>query len=84
VHDRAEPDEEERSLCGQLYRRALELIRGEFESRTWQMFRRSVIDGLPSAGVAAELAAAPAAVRQARSRVLRRLREELAELDLPT
>lgn len=78
----AEPDDEERALCGQLYRRALEFIRGEFEARTWQMFWRSVIDGLPTAAAAAELGTSPAAVRQARSRVLRRLREEAAELDL--
>ena len=62
-----EPDEEENNLCGQLYRRALEFIRGEFEARTWQMFWRSVIDGLATATVAAELSASSASVRQARS-----------------
>jgi RNA polymerase sigma-70 factor (ECF subfamily) len=77
-----EPDEDERTLCGRLYRRALEFIRGEFEARTWQMFWRSVIDGLPTAVVAAELGTSAAGVRQARSRVLRRLREEAAELNL--
>ncbi len=77
-----EPDDEERALCGQFYRRALEFIRGEFEERTWQMFWRSVIDGVPSAQVAAELGTNPASVRQARSRVLRRFREEAAELNL--
>jgi RNA polymerase sigma-70 factor, ECF subfamily len=77
-----EPDEEERTLCGRLYRRALEFIRGEFEARTWQMFWRSVIDNLSTAAVAAELGTSPAAVRQARSRILRRLREEAAELNL--
>jgi RNA polymerase sigma-70 factor (ECF subfamily) len=80
--DTDEPDEEERALCGQLYRRALEFIRGEFEPRTWQMFWRGVVDGLPTAAVAAELGVSRAAVRQARSRVLRRLREEAAELNL--
>jgi RNA polymerase sigma-70 factor (ECF subfamily) len=78
----AEPDDEERALHGQLYRQALEFIRGEFEPRTWQMFWRSVIDGMPTATVAAELATSSAAVRQARSRVLRRLREEAAELNV--
>jgi RNA polymerase sigma-70 factor (ECF subfamily) len=77
-----EPDEEERALCGQLYRRALEMIRGEFEPRTWQMFWRGVVDGLPTAAVAAELATSAAAVRQARSRILRRLREEAGGLSL--
>lgn len=78
----AEPDNEDRALCSQLYRRALEFIQGEFEARSWQMFWRSVVDSLPTAAVAAELGTSPAAVRQARSRVLRRLREEAAELDL--
>lgn len=77
-----EPDEEERTICGQLYRRALEFIRNEFETRTWQMFWRSVVDSLPTAAVAAEAGTTVAAVRQARSRVLRRLREEAAELNL--
>jgi RNA polymerase sigma-70 factor (ECF subfamily) len=78
----AGPDEEEQALGGQLYRRALEFIRGEFEPRTWQMFWRNVIDGLTTAVVAGELGVSPGAVRQARSRVLRRLREEAAELNL--
>jgi RNA polymerase sigma-70 factor (ECF subfamily) len=77
-----EPDEEERALCGQLYRRALEFIQGEFEGRTWQMFWRSVIENVSTAAVAAELGVSAAAVRQARSRVLRRLREEAAELNI--
>ena len=77
-----EADDEERTLLSQLYRRALEFIRGEFEARTWQMFWRSVIDSLSTAAVAAELGTTAAAVRQARSRVLRRLRAEAAELNL--
>jgi RNA polymerase sigma-70 factor, ECF subfamily len=76
------PDQEERILYGELYRRALEFIRGEFEPRTWQMFWRSVVDALPTSVVAAELTVSDASVRQARSRVLRRLRQEAAELDL--
>jgi RNA polymerase sigma-70 factor (ECF subfamily) len=75
-------DAEANALCGQIYRRALEFIRAEFESRTWQMFWRSVVDGLPTATVGAELGVSASAVRQARSRILRRLREELAELNL--
>jgi RNA polymerase sigma-70 factor (ECF subfamily) len=77
-----DPDEEERTLTGQLYRRVLEFINGEFEPRTWRMFWRSVVDGLPTVAVAAELSVTAGAVRQARSRVLRRLREEAAELNL--
>jgi RNA polymerase sigma-70 factor (ECF subfamily) len=63
-----------------LLHRALELIRPEFEERTWQAFWRLTVDGRPAADVGAELAMLPNAVHQARFRVLRRLREEMAEL----
>ncbi len=77
-----ETDAEEEQLAGQLYQRALELIRGEFEARTWQTFWRSVVEGVPTAVVATEQGVSPAAVRQARTRILRRLREEVGELDI--
>ena len=63
-----------------LLRRALELIRGEFEERTWQAFWRTAIDGRPPAEAAADLAMTPGAVRVAKCRVLHRLREELGDL----
>ena len=53
------------------------LVRAEFEERTWQLFSRSVIDGQSTAQVAAEFGVSPGAVRQARYRVLKRLRDEL-------
>jgi hypothetical protein len=34
----AEPDEEERAQLGDVHRRALELVRGELEPRSWQSF----------------------------------------------
>jgi RNA polymerase sigma-70 factor, ECF subfamily len=80
----AAPDEEERRLEGDLYRRALEFIRGEFEPRTWELFWRSVIDGVSTGAIAAERGVSAANVRQARSRILRRIREELAGLSLET
>jgi RNA polymerase sigma-70 factor (ECF subfamily) len=75
----AEPpdDEAEVSL---VYRRAVELVRGEFEQRTWDIFWRTVIEGLSPAAVAEELHTTPAAVRQAKSRVLRRLKQEMGEV----
>jgi RNA polymerase sigma-70 factor, ECF subfamily len=65
---------------GGLFRRALELVRGEFEERTWQAFWRTTVEGQATALVAAELGMTPVAVRVARSRVLARLREEAGEL----
>jgi RNA polymerase sigma-70 factor, ECF subfamily len=55
----------------------LELVRAEFESPTWEAFRRVVIERQPSASVAVDLGMTVAAVYQAKSRVLRRLRQEL-------
>ena len=60
--------------------RALELVRSQFEERTWQMFWRTFVDGRSPVDVAAELGVTPAAVRKAKSRVLHRLKEEFAEL----
>jgi RNA polymerase sigma-70 factor (ECF subfamily) len=55
----------------------LEMVRAEFENRTWDAFRRVAIEGQPSARVATDLGMSIEAVYQAKSRVLRRLRQEL-------
>jgi RNA polymerase sigma factor (sigma-70 family) len=57
-------------------RQLLEVLRPEFEGKTWDMFRRFVLDGVPAAQVAAELGTTPNAVFIAKSRVLARLRQE--------
>ena len=63
-----------------LYQRALGLVKGEFEAKTWQMFWTTTVEGRSPAAVAAELGVSSAAVRQAKSRVLRRLKEEAGDL----
>ena len=63
-----------------LYQRALELVRCEFEERTWQMFWQTVIDGRSPVDIAPELGVTAATVRKAKSRVLRRLKEEVGDL----
>ncbi len=60
-----------------LVHRALALIQVEFEERTWQAFWRSAVDGHAAADIARELGMTPRAVRQAKYRVLKRLRAEL-------
>lgn len=65
--------------AGELYQRALDLIRGEFEERSWIAFCRVVLDGDRPADVAADLGISANAVYIARSRILRRLREELGD-----
>src|SRR5262249_46655087 len=66
------------------YQRGVQLIRGEFEERTWEAFWRMAVDGRTAGGGAAELGMTPGAVYVAKSRVLRRLREEFAGLLDPT
>jgi RNA polymerase sigma-70 factor (ECF subfamily) len=76
----SEDDPEEEGLVGQQVRRALETIRPEFEERTWQAFRMVQLEGQDGPAVAAALGMTPGAVRKAKFRVLRRLREELEGL----
>ena len=82
VPDDAEPDSEAgaEGETGDLYRRALELIRSEFEERTWRAFLMVTVEARLPADVAAELGATPGAVYIAKSRVLKRLREEFKDL----
>ncbi|MCY2987638.1 MAG: sigma-70 family RNA polymerase sigma factor [Planctomycetota bacterium] len=61
--------------------RALELIRSQFEPRTWEAFWRVTVEGHTTADVAQDQGITPSAVRLAKSRVLRRLREELGDLE---
>lgn len=63
-----------------LFQQGLELIRAEFEDRTWQAFWRTAVDDVSPNEVAVELKMSPGSVRVAKCRVLRRLREEFGEL----
>lgn len=83
----AEPVEEEDSdqfwqaqEANLLYRRALELIRQDFEERTWQAFLRVATEDQSPTEVAAALGMTVNAVYLAKGRVLARLREEFADL----
>ncbi len=81
--DAPEPwdDDEERSVTEQgIVARALELIRTEFEPTTWQAFWIATTEDKTAAEVAALLGLTKHAVHQAKYRVLRRLREEMAGL----
>lgn len=59
--------------------RVVESIRRDFEPQTWQAFWRSVLEGHEAAEIAGDLNMTTNAVRQARFRVLTRLRETLGE-----
>lgn len=62
-------------------KRSIQWVRAESEERTWQAFWRVMADGQRPAGVAQELDMSPAAVYQAKARILRRLRQHLSELE---
>jgi RNA polymerase sigma-70 factor (ECF subfamily) len=70
------PHSELKSLFG----RALEMLRSGFELQTWDAFWQVTVEGRPTAEVARALNLSPASVRQAKCRVLRRIREELGDL----
>jgi RNA polymerase sigma-70 factor (ECF subfamily) len=61
-----------------LVHRAVQLIRQDFQPQTWQAFWRVVVEEQAVSDVAQDLGITPAAVRQAKYRVLCRLQEELA------
>lgn len=58
----------------------LELVKNDFEERTWQAFERLVFECQEPAAVAAELKLSVPAVYAAKSRVLKRLRQEAGGL----
>ena len=70
----------EDGLDAWLSRRGLELVRAEFENRTWEAFWRTAVEGHAPAHVAEDLGMSVQAVYKAKSRVLRRLRQELGGL----
>ncbi len=78
------PDEsdelEEREYRLYVVGRALRLMSGDFEPTTWRACWETVVVGRPAADVAAELGITVNAVYLAKSRVIGRLRRDLAGL----
>lgn len=64
----------------QVVRRALELMQTDFETNTWRACWETTVNDRPAREVAIELGMNEAAVYVAKSRVLRRLREEFSPL----
>jgi RNA polymerase sigma-70 factor (ECF subfamily) len=60
--------------------RALNIVRDDFSDTTWQAFWRVTVETHTAAEVAADLSISVNAVRKAKARVLRRLREEFGDL----
>jgi len=79
------PDELDSTICYQsiespLAKRTMELVRAEFEEVTWQAFWMTTIESQSPAIVAQRLNLSLASVYQARTRVLRKLRQRIREL----
>lgn len=76
----SEPPADDPSIEEELVRRAAEAVRCDFAAHTWQAFWRGVVEGQDAAQIAADLGMTPNAVRQAKFRVLARLKETLGEI----
>ncbi|QDT01673.1 RNA polymerase sigma factor CnrH [Rubripirellula lacrimiformis] len=75
----------ESTVCPQsseaaLVHQVVAMVECEFEPKTWQAFLQTTIQQQPASQVAATLVMSVAAVYQAKSRVLRRIRTRLQEL----
>lgn len=56
--------------------RTLETLKVDFQPATWQAFWLSTIEDVPAVEIAERLGMSPTAVRQAKFRILKRLRDE--------
>lgn len=65
-------------------KQALELIRPEFQQQTWSAFWRLTVEGHRASEIAADLGMTPNNVRQAKFRVLQRLKAEFGEIFPPS
>jgi len=64
-----------------LFRRASEEIRREFHDSTWQAFWMTAVEGVSIEAAAERLQKSPGVIYASRSRVMRRLREKVEELN---
>ncbi len=76
----AVPGDDEAEELGQLYHRALEQVRAAFEERSWQAFWLTTVVGRSPTTLTEELGMSVASIRQAKCRVLRRLKQEMGDL----
>jgi RNA polymerase sigma-70 factor, ECF subfamily len=75
----SEPNDHQQNNA--LVQRAMAQVAIDFEPRTWQVFTRTVLDQTATGVVAEEFGISQAAVRQIRSRVLRRIRQQLGDME---
>ena len=63
-----------------VFQKVLVIVQPDFSPTTWRAFQRFAVDGVPAARVAEEMGLSVNAVIQAKSRILKRLREESGDL----
>lgn len=63
-----------------VFDKILAVVRPDFATATWDLFRRFALEGRAAAAVAAEFGTTEAAVVQAKARILKRLRADAAGL----
>lgn len=80
VADPIAEDDDPPELIADLYRRVIALVRGEFSDRDWAVFERLVFDEQSTADIASEMGLAVDNIRKIKSRIYRRLREELGDV----
>ena len=78
--DSLSDDAADAAQVSDVYHRALELIRADFQEPTWLAFWRTAVENQTPAEVGPALGMSKAAVRQAKARVLRRLKEVVGDL----
>ena len=71
----------EREYRRQLFRQAAEVVRSRADPVTWQAFAITMIDGLSIPDAAAQLDRSEAVIYAARSRIIRRLRDAVKQLE---
>jgi RNA polymerase sigma factor (sigma-70 family) len=75
-------EEDPPEIVVDLYRRAVELARSEFSQRDWSIVETLVQDSLTPQEIGASFGISHAAVRQIKSRLFRRIRQELGEVSV--
>ncbi|MFN0018964.1 MAG: RNA polymerase sigma factor [Pirellulaceae bacterium] len=86
LSEQPEVDEESTALIEleyrrELYLRAARMVRGDVEAETWRAFEMTVIENRTIDEAAAELDKPVGTIYAARSRIMRRLREAVRELE---
>lgn len=79
-NDFAVLDDSSDSDHNMIVRQVIKVLEGDFAATTWKAFRMTAFDGMTSPEVAQALGISANAVRHAKARVLRKLREELEGL----